>query len=198
MDVLYSIDREILLFFNQTLRNPVGDWFWPWLTEFDRHWYMRVLIVGIWLWLIVKGGRKGRTAAVLIVVVIIACDQLSSNFLKSAVGRLRPCHTVDGVTIVQGLYTPLDCGPGLSFPSSHAVNNFGMATLFSYFYPKIKWWLFAWASLVSLSRLGVGVHYPSDIAGGAIIGILVAAMVLALWLVIERRFFPISPPELQQ
>ena len=52
------------------------------------------------------------------------------------------------------------------------------------------WWFVSWAALVAFSRAAVGVHYPSDIIGGAIIGSLVAMGVISLWLLIQRRFFP--------
>jgi undecaprenyl-diphosphatase len=81
----------------------------------------------------------------------------------------------------------VDCGPGKSFPSSHAVNNFGVATLFSFYYRKWTWAFIGWASLVALSRPAVGVHYPSDILGGAIIGCAVAGFVIWTWLNVERR-----------
>jgi len=55
-------------------------------------------------------------------------------------------------------------------PSSHAVNNFAVAIYFSYLYPKLKWVLIITASLIVLSRVYVGVHYPSDIIVGALIG----------------------------
>lgn len=61
-----------------------------------------------------------------------------------------------------------------SFPSGHAALFFAMATAI-YFYNK-KWgaWFFVMATFISLSRIIVGVHYPTDILGGAIVGILSA------------------------
>jgi undecaprenyl-diphosphatase len=78
----------------------------------------------------------------------------------------------------------------LSFPSSHAVNNFAAATLFSYYYRRWTWAFVTYASLVAVSRPYVGVHYPSDALGGAVIGILVCIVLLFLWLQIEKRIMP--------
>jgi len=91
---------------------------------------------------------------------------------------------------VQGIHMLVNCGSGRSFPSSHAVNNFAVATLFSTYYRRWRWWFFSWATLVALSRPAVGVHYPSDILGGAAIGVCVALAVILLWMQTARRLFP--------
>lgn len=193
---LYSIDCAIFHFINSTLANPVGDFLWPYITGYDRFLVVRIVLVAIWLWLMIRGGAKGRTAALLLIPVLFASDQLSSSVIKPLVDRFRPCHLVDGVPAVQYIHLLVSCGPGKSFPSSHAVNNFAVATLFGYYFRPIRPYVYGWASLVALSRVAVGVHYPSDIAGGAIIGILVAAAIIALWTLILRMFqrFRQQPP----
>ena len=192
MEFLYSIDKALFLFINQTLSNPIGDVLWPMITNYDRLWPVRVVLIGVWLWLLVKGGRKGRTVALMIIPVIVISDQLSSSVIKPLVDRARPCHTIDGVPIIQSIHMLVDCGPGKSFPSSHAVNNFAIATIFSFYYRKWMWWFVGAASIIGLSRPAVGVHYPSDIAGGAIIGVLIAILVIWTWTNLEKRFLPIS------
>ena len=193
IEFLYSIDKAVFLFINQTLSNPIGDFLWPLITDYDKIWAIRIPLVIVWLLLLFKGGRTGRTVAVMIIPLIFLSDKISSAFIKEWVGRPRPCHTVDGVSIVQGIHMLVDCGPGKSFPSTHAVNNFAIGTMFSYYYPKWKWWFLSWASLVALSRPAVGVHYPSDTLGGAVIGLLIALFVIWTWQNIERRFFPSHP-----
>ena len=188
-EFLYSIDKAIFLFINQTLSNPVGDVLWPLVTDYDKLWAIRIPLVITWLLLLFAGGRKGRTVAIMIPFVIFFSDKLSSAFIKEWVGRARPCHEIDGASIIQGIHMLVDCGPGKSFPSSHAVNNFAIGTVFSFYYPKWKWAFFSWASLVALSRAAVGVHYPSDILGGAAIGAFIAMLVIWMWRNIERQFF---------
>ncbi|MCP4684727.1 MAG: phosphatase PAP2 family protein, partial [bacterium] len=55
-------------------------------------------------------------------------------------------------------------------PSSHAANAFGQAVLFSFYFRKAAPYLLIFASLVALSRVFVGVHYPGDITAGALLG----------------------------
>lgn len=189
MDFLYSIDKAVFVFINQTLSNPVSDVLWPLITDYDKLLVVRIVLVGVWIWLLWKGGRNGRTVALFIIPLIVVSDQLNSSVLKELIQRPRPCHEIDGVPIVQNIHLLVHCGSGKSFPSSHAVNNFALATVFSFYYRRWKWWFIAGASLVALSRLGVGVHYPSDILAGAIIGTLIALAMIWLGNSVDRRFF---------
>ena len=187
---LYSIDVAIFFFINRTISNPVTDALWPLITDYATYWPVRIALLGIWILLIIKGGRKGRTVAFLVIAILVASDQLSSTVIKALVARPRPCHEIEGAPVLQGIHLLVHCGGGKSFPSSHAVNNFAMATLFAYYYRRWTWAFFGWAILVAISRVGVGVHYPSDIAGGAMIGMLVAAAIIGLWIAVQRRFLP--------
>lgn len=197
-DVLYGIDVAIFHFINGGLSCGPGDFFWPLVTDYDKLLPVRIVLIGLWLWLVVKGGTRGRSAALLVIVVLVCSDQISSSFLKPLVHRPRPCHIVDGAPAVSGIHLLVGCGGGMSFPSSHAVNNFAVATLFAWFYRRGWPALFAWASLIALSRVFVGVHYPSDILGGAALGTGVALLVIVAWREIVRRWIPsiaIGPAE---
>jgi undecaprenyl-diphosphatase len=197
LQTLYGIDVAIFHFLNSTISTPVGDFLWPLITNYDRFLVVRIVLLGVWLWLLIKGGVRGRTAALLIIPVILVSDQLSSSVIKEFFQRPRPCASINGVPVVPDIHLLVGCGTGKSFPSSHAVNNFAAATLFSYYYRRGKWALLAWAAIVSLSRPAVGVHYPSDILGGAVIGSLVGFSAIAAWTSVQRKFLPDwgVPPE---
>jgi undecaprenyl-diphosphatase len=178
-DFLYSLDKSVFYFFNHSLHNSVLDVVMVFVTRTDTL-HFRIFYGVVWLVLMVKGGRRGRTVALLLIPVIAASDQLSSSIIKHLVSRMRPCFTLPDVTLL------VPCGSGLSFPSSHAVNNFAAATLFSFYYRRWTWAFVTYASIVALSRPYVGVHYPSDAAGGAVIGIVVCLVILFLWLFVEK------------
>ena len=198
IEFLYGIDKGIFVFLNQTLANPVGDFLWPLITNYDRlvplfalgHMHVtlsHLILLGIAAWLVIRGGTRGRITILMVFVTLTVADQVSSSVIKPLVDRPRPCSEAAGL---QGVHLVIGCGSGKSFPSSHAVNNFAVATVFAFFYRRWKWAFFGWATLVALSRPSLGVHYPSDILGGAIIGSLLALLIIWLWLRIQRGFFP--------
>ena len=129
----------------------------------------------------IAGGKKGRTVALFVFLLVLISDQLSSNLLKDLVQRTRPCHVLPGVHLLVG------CTDSFSFPSSHAVNNFAGAFFFSHFYPKMKYAIYTGASMMAISRVFCGVHYLSDILGGMIIGLLIGWGFIVLWKKINSR-----------
>lgn len=164
LEFLYTIDKEIFYFINNTLSNPLFDKIFPYLTEV-KHWYLVYII--FWLLLVIKGGRIGRIAAVISLLLITASDQISSSLLKNWIARIRPCNELPEVNIL------VFCSSAFSMPSSHAVNNFAVAVFFSKIFPKYKIPLYTIAVLMAFSRPYVGVHYPSDVIVGALIGIII-------------------------
>ncbi|MBN2030513.1 phosphatase PAP2 family protein [bacterium] len=154
---------------NQTLSNRLFDFIMPYITNLD---YWRIPLFLVWLALIIFGGRKGRTTALLVVIILTLSDQLSSAVIKPWINRLRPCFALENVRLL------IAQSSSPSFPSSHAANNAAMAALFSIRYKRYTALFISIALLVSYSRIYVGVHYPSDVLGGILIGILCCTAIL--------------------
>lgn len=179
IDFLYSIDVSVFYFINHSIANPVFDKFFVFITEV-KHWYLvYIILLGI---SIVYGGRTGRIAAAGAIILITISDQFSSFTLKDLFTRIRPCNVLPDVRDLTG------CSDSYSFPSSHAVNNFAIFIFYTRIYPNLKWVLFISAFLVSLSRVYIGRHYPSDIIGGAIIGMAIGYGVSSLALLTDKYF----------
>lgn len=112
-------------------------------------------------------------------ITIGLSDQIASGLIKNSVKRLRPSHEPSLMPLIH----LSKAGPGgmYGFVSSHSANAFGLLTFLFFLLPsKYKWLkiiLFCWALLVSYSRIYNGVHYPSDVIGGAIVGILSGGLV---------------------
>ncbi len=179
-EILLDLDKSLFYFCNQGLRNWLFDVILPFLTDLNRK-PLALVIVGIlWLLLLLRGGRPGRVAALLLIPTIALSDQLNSSVLKFLIERPRPCHVLSNVHLLVG------CGSGFSFPSSHAVNNFAGAIVLAYFLPRWSWAFFLFAAVIAFSRVYVGVHYPSDVIGGAVLGTAIGAFVIVVFRLIEE------------
>ena len=162
MDFLYSIDLFVFYLFNHTISTPFLDKFFSIITNVNNWYISYVILLGISF---VKGGTKGKLAVLGVILLIVITDQTGYRILKEFFARPRPCNALTDVL------TPLGCTGSFSFPSNHALNNFAVAMFFYRLFPKLKWILFITASLIAISRVYLGLHYPSDILGGAILGL---------------------------
>jgi undecaprenyl-diphosphatase len=179
LQFLISVDVQLFYFFNVTIANPVFDFLMPVITGKN---YLKIPIFIAWLLLIWKGGKPGRTAALLMIPVLTLSDQLSSSVIKPLVGRLRPCHTLENFRLLVG------CGGGLSFTSSHAANFSAAGALLVYFLPKQYYIWLSMVLLIGFSRVYVGVHYPFDVIGGFILGTFISVVVIFIFNFLYKKY----------
>lgn len=189
MEKLIEIDIYLFKFINQGLANQVTDFIMPIVTN-GRYWlpvYFLMFFYLIFIYQRVNSenknlknyfysfntNKKGLIIALLLAIGVVLSDQISATFIKEWVGRLRPCKTMD-------VHLLVNCGAGKSFPSSHAANNFLAATILSNYFKKWVYLFFFLASLIALSRVFVGVHYPVDITVGAFLGWIIGYLIVKL------------------
>ncbi|HQF42947.1 MAG TPA: phosphatase PAP2 family protein, partial [Ignavibacteriaceae bacterium] len=161
MDFLFSIDIAIFYFINHTLSAGFLDKFFSIITNVNNWYITYVILLSLCF---IKGGTKGKLAVIGVILLIVVTDQLGYRVLKDLIARPRPFSVLSDVIL------PIGSTGTYSFPSNHALNNFAAAVFFYRLYPNLKWALFITAFLVSISRVYLGLHYPSDILGGALIG----------------------------
>jgi undecaprenyl-diphosphatase len=178
IEKLDLIDKKLLLLINSN-HNSFFDSLMYWVSG-KEIWIPFYLIL---VYLIYRAFRS-RTILVLVMVVLVvtAADQVASSIFKPAFKRYRPCREPE---LAGQVHTVKGCGGKYGFVSSHASNTFGVAMFLSLlFYKRNKRFLtlFIWASLVSFSRIYLGVHYPGDIVVGAIVGVIVGLLLFQLFL----------------
>lgn len=170
---LMLLDRQLFLFLNAMIANPVFDLIFTHITNRD-FWIVPIIIAGTIF--IIKQKKKALIVIGLALVTVAITDPLCVRVIKEVVHRHRPC---DPCCLVEGGRFLLGFKDSLSFPSAHAMNVFGQATLFSLLYPKRTVWFVLVASLIAFSRVYVGVHYPLDVMAGAVLGGIIGAGVYA-------------------
>ncbi len=118
-------------------------------------------------------------------------DTLSSRVVKPAVARLRPCNAPEANANVRLL---VHCGSGYSFTSSHAANHFAVAafifTTLGYLHRRARWLWWCWAASIAYAQVYVGVHYPADVAAGALLGAGVGFLTAGLYLRLGKTSIP--------
>jgi undecaprenyl-diphosphatase len=107
-----------------------------------------------------------------------------SEGLKLVLQRDRPYVTYPDVR------TPAGKEGSFSLPSTHATLAFAGATIFSEAYPSWSWPAYGWATLVSISRVYNGVHYPTDVLAGALVGVGAARLSRAIFRPSESAWGP--------
>jgi undecaprenyl-diphosphatase len=184
IDTLKSIDNAVLLFING-MHSPFFDGFMAVVS--NRLIWIPLYILLAYL-IIRKYGKSSWLVIIFGILAVALSDQLASNLLKNIVMRYRPSHNL---TLAPQLHFVNGYMGGLyGFASSHAANTFALATFIMLIMPqqpKLAIALFCWALLVCYSRMYLGVHYPSDIAGGMIVGCLSAWICCKLWRLVSKR-----------
>jgi undecaprenyl-diphosphatase len=188
----HAWDLDLLRLINQTWSAGWLDYAMPAISAIEA-WMPPLVLVA--LVLVVRGGRKARVMFLCAALAIGIGDALVSNTLKKIVGRVRPRDAIEGVIVrdlapatpaVMRLFAPPTkeiSRPrgelrGKSFPSSHTVNMFAVATVVACFYRRIGLGIYLLAAAVAWSRIYCGAHWPSDIPPSMALGVLTGLAVV--------------------
>ena len=173
-----SFDQSVVLYFSENVGNPTLDLFMQYVTESGD--VFNMLMFGILILLIPKTRRIGITLMILIVLAT-----LLTGYIKCGVDRDRPDFDYDGapfpISISRDTFA-LFCEGGYdaSFPSGHAARAMILGIILGYAlserYPRGAYLIFLYPAMISLSRIYVLQHYPMDVIGGTIIGIMLAGV----------------------
>jgi 4-amino-4-deoxy-L-arabinose transferase-like glycosyltransferase/membrane-associated phospholipid phosphatase len=195
MEWLQTIDVGLFRFINQGLSNPVCDTLMPFVSgdaaSFAIFYIFLAGLIGMLLW---KGGARGAVFLLMLALALAVTDGLVCNSLKQLLARPRPFKVLADVHCLTGM-----AGSG-SMPSSHAANWFSAMMVCLVYYRRSVWIMLPMAILVGFSRVYNGVHYPSDVVVGSLLGAGSAAgvvlLVNACWQWVGRTWFPLWWQEL--
>jgi len=184
------MDTQLFFLFNRGMANPLFDVLMPALT------FQGYLLAGPFLFYAIYRGAtcrddSGKTfltaaiAAVVISLVSVTIADLACGWLKDVAARPRPCQALEGVRLI------VSCPRSFSLPSSHATTSFAFITPYLVLarrFIQTGWlvYIVMLASLIALSRAYLGVHYPSDVLAGAVLGAAVAGVMCWVYATASR------------
>ncbi|HVY74573.1 MAG TPA: phosphatase PAP2 family protein [Puia sp.] len=184
---IIEIDQWLFHQINQVWVNPVFDHIFVFIRQAELWvpFYLFLLVLAL-----VNFGKKGIWWSATLIMTVIISDLISSSVIKNLIFRFRPCRNPELADQVRLLanYCPQSSG----FTSSHACNHFTMA-VFIFITLKStgswRWLLFLWAFSISYAQVYVGVHFPIDITGGALVGSLIGYSMSVFF---RKQFGPLS------
>jgi membrane-associated phospholipid phosphatase len=209
MHWLQTLDTNLFLFVNRSLTNPFFDWLMPLLSGGNMAKFGLIAVaIAAGIALLRFGNQRARLCVVLMIFVMATNDSLICNTLKHAVHRARPFVTLPQdrlfddvgkgylppVLNKNGVNLAASLGSHNSMPSSHAANWFAATMVLFLFYRKSLWFMLPLAFSISFSRVYNGVHYPSDVLAGALIGagyaVAVAVIMESMWQHFGKQWYP--------
>ena len=186
LDLLKSWDKDLFLFLNG-MHSPLWDYSMT-LFTLTPTW---TLFYGTILIIIVNKYNKKSLFIIFALALLILCTDQFSGILKHTIQRLRPSNDP-----VIGHLTHIFFNKGgeFGFVSAHAANTFAIAAFTSLLFKNDRYamFIFPWAIMIAYSRVYLGVHYPGDILGGAVLGIGVGIAIYKLLKYAESRLSPVN------
>lgn len=170
IDIAKRLEMNTFYFINQRLKCRPLDIIMPRITYIGSAFFT----IGLTLLIILVGKNQLRIAGWRAMAALIFSHGLV-QILKLSMRRLRPFFKLKDVNILGRL--PVDA----SFPSGHSTASFAVATSLALCWPSATAISIPLATLVALSRIYLGYHYPSDIMAGTLLGIISAIGIGWIW-----------------
>ena len=164
LETLLNLDGGFLLFLQESVRNPILDNIMIFITSLGNG---GMIWIAATIALLIP--KKTRKAGVVSAVALLGSLIINNNIVKNIVQRPRPFVTFTDLQII------IPIPSEFSFPSGHTSSSFAAAAVFYRHLPKkLGIPSVILAGLIGFSRLYVGVHYPTDVIAGVLMGILLS------------------------
>lgn len=185
METLLELDKNLFIFLN-SLGSERFDGFWLFITK-QINWIPIFLII---MYLVFKHlGWRHALMIILVLALLIALTDQTTNLFKNYFQRLRPVNNTDLDDVIHFVHKR----SSFSFISGHASNSMAVAFfLYKVLKPYLKYmgFIFLWPLVFAYSRIYLGLHYPGDILAGYIWGILMALLMMKLYTFLRDKYFP--------
>ena len=191
IEEILKLDSKLFLYLNN-LGTSKFDIFWISLSKIEANILMYLFLILLFFYI-----QKIRPKLIyifylfLVIALMIAITDQGANIFKDSFQRLRPCYNesiIDSLRLVKE-----NCGGKYGFFSAHASNSFSLAIFFGLlFINRIRYIIMitiVYASLISYSRIYLGVHYPIDIFFGGFFGIFVGFVMYSFVYLKFLKFF---------
>lgn len=183
IEEILKLDSQLFLFLNN-LGSPAFDNFWIYLSykESNILFYLALLIFYFF-----SESKKIKLSEVFyslfFIAIMIAIADQTANLFKDSFQRLRPCYNESLISFVRLVNE--SCGGKYGFFSAHASNSFSLAVFFGLLFKNkfrfIIYMTLFYASLISFSRIYLGVHFPLDIFFGGVYGIITGLVIFRIY-----------------
>lgn len=177
MEAFFQLDGNILLWIQEYIRNDFLTPIFKFITHLGDEGYVWIAIAVILLFV-----KKYRKVGLMVGASLLGSLVFNNMIIKNIVARPRPYRMIETLSI-------LIPEPGeYSFPSGHTSSSFAAGVVLYLMLPK-KYGVPAMilAFLLGISRLYVGVHYPTDVLGGMVMGTLIAFAVVKVTELIDKK-----------
>ena len=158
------MEGEILLWIQEHVRSAAITPAVEWITHLGDTAFIWILMAAVFFVF-----PRTRETGLRVIAALLGSLAVNNLILKNLVARVRPYEVIEGLELL------IERQPDWSFPSGHSAASLAAATVIWLSHRRTGWPAVVLAGLIALSRLYVGVHYPTDVMFGALSGIIIAS-----------------------
>lgn len=190
-----SWDLSLFWHLNDVWRSDFLDFFMPLISNSILMWAIGLSVIAVALVRSNAKKRKKILVSLLLIAICAGLSDLTCGVIKDQVGRVRPVHALANAHFMEGGEWSQHPSTfvqtkerGSSFVSGHAANSMTVALIAALLFPAWRFVLLPFPFLVGWSRVYLAKHYPLDVFGGWITGILLVIVLVQIWKMLRLRY----------